>query len=162
LGPAGVRLPAATSAGQLLPTLTCMVRSLCVATWSAAVALPATANAAGPEDKSQPLGFPVRVLGWTAAAFSVVNLIKDLDRFTLKGLIAQWIQAYEFLITSIADVLFGWISVPWMNISAAEAHGMVIATLLTSSLSKGIFKGVSANLAYRQRRETLLNGLRLR
>lgn len=82
--------------------------------------------------------FPFKVLGWIAGALSIAHLIEDLNWVTLKGVIAEWIQAYERLVMGVSDLLFGWIPVSWIGVADSEAHALVICALLVTSLVKSV------------------------
>lgn len=68
--------------------------------------------------KAAPL--PLRILGWILGGLSVANLLRDFKWVEIKGLLGEWVQAYEDVILTISDFLFGWISVPWKQVPCPE------------------------------------------
>jgi hypothetical protein len=75
---------------------------------------------------------PLRVLGQIAAALSILNLMRDLQWTSLKGTLATWLDAYNHVVGGLTHVLFGWVNVSWMSVSAPESHTLVLGVLIIS------------------------------
>jgi len=104
--------------------------------------------------------WPFKVLGWVAGALSIVNLTKDLNWFTLQGVLAQWVETYQHLVGDVRSFLFGWIHVSWMHVSLMEAHGLVLVLLLMSSVAKA-FIALSRHEARDDSREEVVGAFLL-
>ena len=76
----------------------------------------------------------MRILSSIFAALSIMSLLRDFTLVKLHGLVADWLDAYDHLVSSISSALFGWIDWKWMKVDDAEAHGIILASVIYSSI----------------------------
>jgi hypothetical protein len=84
-----------------------------------------------------PKNKPFSVLGWVLAAMSLLNLVHDLTWVELSKKLADWVDAYAFLVHRLGSFLFGWIHFKWIGVSAEEHHVLVLASILLAALYRG-------------------------
>jgi hypothetical protein len=85
--------------------------------------------------------FPFVVAGWIIAASSLAGLVLKTGRVSIQGPVGGWLDTYVDAIDTLRFWLFGWIEVSWAGVSDWEAHFMVIAGLLCSSVAQGFAHG---------------------
>ena len=89
-----------------------------------------------PEKKEPTTSRLLKPLGWILGGLSVMQLLKDLTPLEIYGLLNEWMLAYAGFVATVSDFLFGWIDWRWMNISAIDAHILVLAIVFTSALAR--------------------------
>ncbi len=73
------------------------------------------------------------LVGWVLGAFSLLYLIDELSPARLYGALERWMDAYAALVARVSDFALGWIDFRWMDISDAESHILILASVLVSA-----------------------------
>jgi len=77
-------------------------------------------------------------IGKLLTVVSIINLIGDANLLKLQKDIAQWVEAYSAFVHLIIEFLFGWIPSDAFNIDDIESHLLVIYSLTTAAMVRGI------------------------
>lgn len=83
------------------------------------------------------------------AVISIINLVEDAKLISLQENLATWFGAYDRIVSTIFHTILGWISLPGFAISPVEQHFIVIFTLMTSAMVRGVL-AVPRNSTLRQ------------
>lgn len=89
--------------------------------------------------RRSPVAQVVRFSGLTVGALSLVNLVRDLGWVVFPGYVGRIMDGHAALVAWIKDVLVGWIDVPWIEVTTAEAQALVVSVLLISSARRAAF-----------------------
>lgn len=66
-------------------------------------------------------------------ALSLVNLVRDLSRLQLYGLLKESSDAYSLLVQTITEVAFGWLQWRLLSITTSEGHVLTLASHWTAA-----------------------------
>lgn len=87
-----------------------------------------------PEKRRQSLPSAFAVLGWIMGGFSLMTLIEGANLVKLRGLIEEWVDAYGFLVETVANALNDLIGIDWLKLDEIERHLVVILWVVMAAL----------------------------
>lgn len=81
----------------------------------------------------------LEAFGRLLSAVGVLNLLSDV--LQLRSDLYGWINAYRRAVEWAGDLLFGWIDIWWLEVSALEVHALILSIIYLRSMFA--FQGVS-------------------
>ena len=77
---------------------------------------------------------PTTLIGAVVGGASILSLLTSTTPLQLFEQLAEWLNAYNQLVETVSNRIFGWLDWRWISISRFEANVLIISLVMSGAI----------------------------